>query len=116
MNEQEKAAFEKEIREKIAEENREKNRIYKAKWRERNREHIKNYDKVYRRKRHSDEILQYTLDGVLVAKYRTLREAADNIGCSKQAISQALGGISKTCCGFVLKYATEVFTDECELH
>lgn len=112
MNEQEKAAFEKEIREKVAEENRAKNRAYIAKWREQKREHIKNYGRVYRRKRHSDEILQYTLNGVLVAKYRTLREAADNIGCSKQAISQALGGISKTCCGFVLKYATEVSADE----
>lgn len=34
MNEQEKAAFEKEIREKVAEENRAKNRAYIAKWRE----------------------------------------------------------------------------------
>lgn len=47
MTEQEKAAFEKEIREKIAEEKRATQREYKAEWREKNREHIRQYNKVY---------------------------------------------------------------------
>lgn len=44
MTEQEKNAFEKEIREKVAAERR----AYKAEWREKNREHIRQYNKVYR--------------------------------------------------------------------
>ena len=39
MTSQEKLAFEQEIRNRIAEENRAKQRAYKAKWREQNREH-----------------------------------------------------------------------------
>lgn len=48
MTEQEKYAFEKEIRKKIAEEKRAAQRAYKAEWREKNREHIRQYNKVYR--------------------------------------------------------------------
>lgn len=48
MNEQEKLAFEKELREKIADENLKKQRERKAAWREKNREHIRQYDKIYR--------------------------------------------------------------------
>lgn len=48
MTEQERTAFEKEIRDKIAEEKRAAQRAYKAKWREKNREHIRQYNKVYR--------------------------------------------------------------------
>lgn len=47
MTEQEKDAFEKEIREKIAEEKRATQRAYKAEWREKNREHIRHYNRVY---------------------------------------------------------------------
>lgn len=47
MTEQEKAAFEKEVREKVAEERR----AYKAEWREKNREHIRQYNKAYRVKK-----------------------------------------------------------------
>lgn len=48
MTEQERIAFELEIRNKIAEEKRAKQREYKAKWREKNREHIRQYNKAYR--------------------------------------------------------------------
>jgi len=44
MTEQEKIAFELEIRKKVAAERR----AYKAEWREKNREHIRQYNKAYR--------------------------------------------------------------------
>lgn len=48
MTNQEKLAFEQEIRDRIAEENRAKQRAYKAKWREQNREHLREYERVRR--------------------------------------------------------------------
>lgn len=48
MGEQEKTAFEMELRAKIAEEQRDKQRAYKAEWRRKNREHIRQYNKAYR--------------------------------------------------------------------
>lgn len=48
MGEQERIAMEKEIRERIAEEKRAKQRAYKAEWRAKNREHICQYNKIYR--------------------------------------------------------------------
>lgn len=48
MTDQEKLAFEQEIRNRIAEENRAKQRAYKAKWRGRNREHLREYERVRR--------------------------------------------------------------------
>lgn len=47
MTENEKIAFEEKVRAKIAGENREKQRAYKADWREKNREHIRRYNKLY---------------------------------------------------------------------
>lgn len=48
MTEQEKLAFELEIRKKVAEENRAKQREAKAKWREKNREYLRNYERARR--------------------------------------------------------------------
>lgn len=48
MTNQEKLDFEQEIRDRIAEENRAKQRAYKAKWREQNREHLREYERVRR--------------------------------------------------------------------
>lgn len=48
MTEQEKLAFELEIRERVAEENRAKRRESKAKWREKNREYLRNYERARR--------------------------------------------------------------------
>ena len=48
MTSQEKLAFEQEIRNRIAEENRAKQRVYKAKWRKQNREHLREYERVRR--------------------------------------------------------------------
>lgn len=48
MTTQEKLAFEQEIRDRIAEENRAKQRAYKTIWRERNREHLREYERVRR--------------------------------------------------------------------
>ena len=47
MTEQEKIAFENEIRQKVVEEQR----AYRAKWREKNREQIRNYDRAYRKRK-----------------------------------------------------------------
>lgn len=55
MTEQEKAVFEKEIRSKVIEEQREKRRAYRAVWREKNREHIREYDREYRKRKKSCE-------------------------------------------------------------
>lgn len=44
MTEQEKLAFELEIREKIAEEKRAKQREYMKAWRKKNSEYVKKYD------------------------------------------------------------------------
>lgn len=43
-----KNAFEQQIRAKIADEQRAKQRAYKAQWREKNREHIRQYNRAYR--------------------------------------------------------------------
>lgn len=48
MTTQEKLTFEQEIRDRIAEENRAKQRAYKTIWRERNREHLREYERVRR--------------------------------------------------------------------
>ena len=47
MTEQEKKDFEREVREQIAAEKR----AAKAAWRKKNREHIRQYDKIYRLKK-----------------------------------------------------------------
>ncbi len=47
MTEQEKKEFEAEIRAKVAEEHR----AYKAAWREKNREHIRQYNRIYNAKK-----------------------------------------------------------------
>lgn len=56
MTEQEKIAFENEVREKFIEEQRAKRRAYRAKWREKNREAIRAYDREYRRKKLCKEV------------------------------------------------------------
>lgn len=48
MTEQEKLAFELEIREKIAEEKRVKQREYMKAWRKKNSEYVKKYDRARR--------------------------------------------------------------------
>lgn len=56
MTELEKASFEREIRAKVAEERR----AYKAAWREKNREHINEYNRMYRlRKKLTREVKSY---------------------------------------------------------
>ena len=59
MTEKEKKDFEREIREKVAEEQQAKAREYRAKKKKKNREHIRQYDKIYRlRKRLCREVEQ----------------------------------------------------------
>lgn len=56
MTELEKVNFEKEIRAKVADERR----AYKAEWREKNREHINQYNRMYRlRKKLTREVKHY---------------------------------------------------------
>lgn len=59
MTEQERIAFEKEVREKVAEEQRAKQRAYKAVWREKNRENIRQYNKDWRMRRKSKEEVKH---------------------------------------------------------
>lgn len=51
MNEQEKTAFELEIRQKIADEERAKQRSYKAEWRKKNPDKVKAANERYWRNR-----------------------------------------------------------------
>lgn len=51
MSEQEKALFKQQLREEIEAERREAERIKKQAWRDRNREHIRQYDRAYRLRR-----------------------------------------------------------------
>ena len=48
MDKFDKNAFEQQIRIEIAEEQKAKQRAYKAEWRNKNREHIRQYNKLYR--------------------------------------------------------------------
>lgn len=48
MTEQEKAAFEQEVREKVHAEQVAKARKYKSEWRAKNREHLRQYEQLYR--------------------------------------------------------------------
>jgi len=60
MGENEKIALENELRAKIAEENLKKKREQKAAWREKNREHIRQYDRMYHmRKRLMREVTSH---------------------------------------------------------
>lgn len=59
MTEQERIAFEKEVREKVAEEQRAKQRAYKAVWREKNRENIRQYNKDWCMRRKSKEEVKH---------------------------------------------------------
>lgn len=51
MGEQEQAALEKQIREQIEAERRERDRARKQDWRNRNRDHVRQYARAYRQKR-----------------------------------------------------------------
>lgn len=83
MTEQEKLAFELAIRQKVAEENRAKQRESKARWREKNREYLRACEH-YRRKSiriqngvaDSHRICQYSLDGEFINVYESSSEAA----------------------------------------
>ncbi len=48
-------------------------------------------------------VLQYTLDGELVARYGSLKEAARAVGKGESTISLCLSGKGKTAGGFVWK-------------
>ena len=111
MTEQEKLAFELEIRQKVAEENRAKQRESKARWREKNREYLRACEH-YRRKSiriqngvaDSHRICQYSLDGEFINVYESSSEAAKKLGISDRAIRYCLAGKIKTSAGFKWGY------------
>ena len=54
----------------------------------------------------SKQVLQFSLDGVLICTYKSATEAGNRVGVSASAISNACRGKSKTCAGFVFRYKT----------
>lgn len=59
MTEFDKNAFEQQIRAEVIEEQRAKQRAYKAEWRNKNREHIRQYNRAYRiRKKLCGEVMR----------------------------------------------------------
>lgn len=50
-------------------------------------------------------VLQYTTDGLFVAEYKYIREAADKMGLSVAAIHDALLGRHRTSGGYIWKYS-----------
>lgn len=54
------------------------------------------------------EVLQFTLDGVLIKEWSHTREAAETLGLSKGAIYQACKGKIKTSGGFIWKRKKDV--------
>ena len=46
-------------------------------------------------------------DGVIVQRYESIAEAAEDVGRSTSAIKQCLRGISKTCAGFEWRYGED---------
>lgn len=61
------------------------------------------------------EVLQYTLDGVLIKKYESVTEAATKMNCSRRLIDLVCNGNpkNKTAKGFVWKYPYQSL--ECDL-
>lgn len=52
-------------------------------------------------------VSQYTIDGILVENFDSVKAAAKKMNTRRYNISHALTGYSKTCCGFVWKYFGE---------
>lgn len=111
MTEQEKLAFELEIRQKVAEENRAKQRESKARWREKNREYLRVREQ-YRRKWNRiqngvadrQRVCQYSLNGELINVYESAGKAAKKIGVSDRAIRNCLIGKTNSSAGFKWGY------------
>jgi hypothetical protein len=53
---------------------------------------------------HSKCVLQYSLNGDLIARWRTISEAARSIGASVQAISRCCNGVVKTSMNYIWKF------------
>lgn len=53
-------------------------------------------------------IRQFTVDGVFVREYTSIKEAAQAIGCKQSNISQCLTRRSHTAAGFVWRYAEDI--------
>lgn len=49
-------------------------------------------------------VIQYSLNGRKITKYKSLREASDKTGCSYKSMSLCALGKVKTCGGYIWKY------------
>lgn len=111
MIEQEKLAFELEIRKKVAEENRAKQREAKARWREKNREYLRNCERARRARTKASspnhKIVQYTADNVLVRIYNSADEAANELGVTPRTIRNWCAGHNGIKNDFRWKYLKE---------
>lgn len=111
MTEQEKLAFELEIRQRVAEENRAKQRESKARWREKNREYLRIQEKYRRQSMRVQNgiadlhrICQYSLNGEIIDIYESAGNAAKKLGISDRAIRYCLAGKTESSAGFKWGY------------
>jgi hypothetical protein len=49
-------------------------------------------------------ILQFTLDGVLVKEFESVKAAERELGVSDKYVAKHLRGITKTCKGYIFRY------------
>lgn len=110
MTEQEKLDFEHEIRDRIAEENRAKQRAYKAKWREQNREHLREYERLRRLRNKSKETVYRKAvcivdhNGTILKTFPSAMEASRMTGVDTSSIAKCCKGLLKTAGDFIWRY------------
>lgn len=51
-------------------------------------------------------VLKFNLDGTLLQKFRTTKEAGESVNRSQTNIQAACKGVTETCAGFIWKYST----------
>lgn len=57
---------------------------------------------------HYKEVIQYDLQYKEIARYKSVTEAAEVIGCSRSAISKCCTRVNKTCQGYIFLYVDDV--------
>lgn len=53
---------------------------------------------------HNNGVLQFSKNGIFIKEFSSIKEAAEELNCSKAAITKACQGKSKTSQGFIWKY------------
>jgi hypothetical protein len=74
--------------------------------------HFENIKKAYTETKsvnvHSFPVIQYDLNGNQISEWKSITEAAQNIGVDRTTISRVLRGKNKTAGGYIWKYVQEV--------